>query len=293
MKGPRILLVTGKGGVGKSTVAAAAAIKLSQQGRKVLLAELGEKSFFQYVFDQPISYKPQPVGENLWACIWEGEQCLKEYIAHLLKIEKIVDLFFENKVMRALVQAAPALKELAILGKLTSPHRKVGPALDFDDIVLDAYSTGHFKALLQAPRGMGEAIPFGPMGEQCRAIDRVIQDREISQVWVVSLPEELPVIETLEHLSFLKAEMGLQPQAILNRYLPTQLDKSDCDMMPEAASSNSDFVSYICSEAREFEKSKELLEADLKAEIPHMLEGMSKSMLEKLSERIPLPWKTS
>lgn len=292
MKGPRILLVTGKGGVGKSAVAAAAALRLSKDGKRVLLAELGEKSFFQYAFNRPITYQPQQLVGSTWICKWEGEECLREYIAHFLKIERVVNLFFENKVMRALVQAAPALKELAIIGKLTSPQRQVGPSLDFDYIVVDAYSTGHFKALLRAPEGMGEAIPLGPMGEQCREIDLVIKNSDLTHIWVVSLPEELPITETLEHVDFLETEMGLKPRVVLNRVLPTPLEPSDCSQVEKVHSDRgeNDFLAYLCTETIEQNRARTLLSEKLTFELPHMFKGISLEMLTDLAERMPHPW---
>ncbi|MEO0336264.1 MAG: ArsA-related P-loop ATPase, partial [Pseudomonadota bacterium] len=135
----KLHLVTGKGGVGKSTVAAGLAIKLSQSGQKTLLVELGERSFFSAAWDRDFGFAPQSVEPNLSVARWQGEDCLKEYLGYLLKVSRIAELFFENRVMKALVNSAPALKELAIAGKLTSWPRQVGPPLDFQHIVLDAY----------------------------------------------------------------------------------------------------------------------------------------------------------
>jgi anion-transporting ArsA/GET3 family ATPase len=287
MENQKILMVTGKGGVGKSTVAAAAAFRLAQSGRKVLLAELGEKSFYQDVFNQAVRHEPSMVRENLWVCRWEGEDCLKEYLAHLIKLEKIVNLFFENKVMKALVQAAPALKELAIVGKLTSGRRKVGPSLPFDYVIMDAYSTGHFKALIQAPKGMGEAIPLGPMGEQCRSIERVLHDPAATRIWVVSLPEELPVTESMELTEFLKDEMHLEPKVVLNRVLPVELDENDC---LRAGAGEADFLAYLCDKTEQLRQARQALGALVVEELPMELSPLSLQMIENLAEKLELPW---
>lgn len=291
MENQKILLVTGKGGVGKSTVAAAVALKLAQARKRVLLAEVGEKSFYKYLFGKPIDHEPVQVLENLWAARWEGEACLYEYIAHLVKIEKIVSIFFENKVMKALIQAAPALKELAIIGKLTSGLRKVGPKMPFDYVIMDAYATGHFKALISAPKGMGEAIPVGPMGDQCRSIETIVQNPNLTRVWIVSLPEELPVTESLELSEFLKNDIKIQPQIILNRVLTAPLSVEDCETLKDIGD-ETNFISYLCAETIEQDKARKELAQDLVAELPNDFSHTSIKLLKALAERMPYPWST-
>lgn len=219
-----IHFVSGKGGVGKSTVAAALAWKLSENGRKTLLVELGSRSHFRHVFSVEVGPHPVELNTHLSVVRWEGEDCLREYLKHFIKIDRVVQLFFDNRVMRSLVQAAPALRELAILGQLTSSIRKVGPRLPFEDIVVDSYSTGHFRALWRAPIGIAEAIPFGPMGEQSRSILRAIKDANHARYYVVLLPEELPTTEGIELARSVKAELNQTPVLVLNKTLQCPLN---------------------------------------------------------------------
>lgn len=225
-----IRFVTGKGGTGKSTVAAGIALAEARKGRKTLLVELGERSFYKDFFELPeVGYRPTPLAENLDVARWSGVECLREYAKHLVKVETLTNLFFENSVSRSLIEIAPALTELAVLGKITSGPRKYGPSVPHEVLVVDAFATGHFLALLQAPRGMASAIRFGPMGEQSRSIDAAIRDPKICKYTVVALPEEMPLQETEELVRALRADFAVHPSIVLNKMLAVPAEAAGSD----------------------------------------------------------------
>lgn len=237
--------ITGKGGVGKSLVAALLARHFSQKNQQILLAELSEFSFYKDFLNLPqISYTPTQWLDQVQVSQWSAQDCLKEYALHLLKIEKLYELFFENPVTRSLVQVAPGLQELAILGKVTSSPRRHGPPMNSDMLVIDAFATGHFLSLLQAPRAMAETIPFGPMGEQSRSIDKLIRDPNFTEVHVVSLSEELPITETLELYFQLQNDFQITPKVYLNKLF----DLSKKDLIGLDAAAEDYLLSQIESE---------------------------------------------
>lgn len=227
-------LITGKGGVGKSLFSAVLAHYISTQNQSVLLTELSEHSFYKdYLGLSEISYKPQLFKPNLDICQWSPEDCLKEYCIHLLKIESLYKLFFENPVSKSLIQIAPGLHELALLGKLTSSPRHHGPEMNHDQIVVDSYATGHFLSLLRAPGALAEAIPFGPMGEQAKSIDACIRSPDFTEVHIVTIAEELPITEAVELFKQLKSEFNITAHLYLNKI--SQLTAGDINELPKSA----------------------------------------------------------
>lgn len=212
-------MFTGKGGVGKSIVALSYAQKLAQTEGNTILVELADMSYFAALMSRPIDYRPQVVSEGLKISKFSGFDCLKEYVTFLVKVPQLADLFFNNKVMSAFVDAAPGLKELAVLGKLTSGLRQWGPEFSFRHIVVDAYSSGHFLSLLKAPLGLSKVIDMGPMGEQTRGIFKTLSDPQSVHYNIVTLPEEMPVTESLELNEEIKELTGQNAKIYLNKFI--------------------------------------------------------------------------
>lgn len=285
-----IHFVTGKGGVGKSVIAAALALKKSKEGLRVLLVELGNQSFFKDFFALPeVGYKPTPLKENLSVALWSGESALQEYARHLIKVESLAKLFFENSVMRAFINVAPGLPELAILGKVTSGPRKHGPPLPFDCIVVDAFATGHFLALLKAPKGMAQAVQVGPMGEQSRSIDAHIRDSNLCSYHVVTLPEELPMKEASELLRDLEKEFAISAELIVNKLLQISVPHAE---LKEVQKSNSDmalFADYIEGQTLHQEKVLKDLPSNAKkvCTVPLYFESDPWTLVSKIAEVLP------
>lgn len=248
----KILLVSGKGGVGKSLIAAAIAREQAQLGRRVLLVEIGETSYYQDFWRlRQVGHIPIRHQDGFDLALWSGESCLHEYVIHYLRMERLYQIFFENKVMRALINVAPGLNEMAILGKITSGVRHVGPEINYDLIVVDCYATGHALALLRAPKGMMEAVKFGPMGSHCRDILSVIQNPKITSFVVVTLLEELPVTETIEFISALKRDFGVEATVVANKVLEMPAGVSKLEEITHRDQSGlAEFAKYLLALGR-------------------------------------------
>jgi hypothetical protein len=219
-KDQHIYFISGKGGVGKSTLALACARNLASQGFKTLLVEMNTHSYFQRLLKQPIEHNPREVQKNLFVANWRAESCLREYVLHYLKLERLFEIFFQNRVMRAFIDIAPGLVEISLLGKITSGIRKIGPPMEYDRLVVDCFASGHALAFFRAPQGLAQAVQVGPMGEQSRAIDIILRDPKFCSYWLVTTLEELPAVETVELAQSLRKDLGISSQIIANRVLP-------------------------------------------------------------------------
>ena len=281
--------ITGKGGVGKSIVALSMAYKKAQSGQKVLLVELGDESFYKEFLDlAPVGFAPTNLKQNLDISLWSGADCLKEYARHLLKVETLYKLFFENPISKSLINVAPGLAEISITGKITSGPRHHGPQMHYDCIVIDAYATGHFLSLIKAPAAMAQAISFGPMGEQSRGIDKILKDEKLCHYHIVTLPEELPVKEAEELFDELQAFLGIKADFYINKMLQTNLTALQLKKLAKDNSSIGEFAEYLEAVIERQDDAKDRVKK-LKSKttiLPFITEPDEWKMIEVLSQEI-------
>lgn len=227
----RIVFVSGKGGVGKSAVAAATALQLARAGQRVLLVELGSRSFYGPLLGLQVGAQAVPWRAGIGIARWDVESALREYIGHYLVFQAAADKILNNAVMKALVAAAPGLAELAILGKLTAPMRHAWYRREVDVVVVDAYATGHFMALLRAPAGLSRTVASGAMHRHTQTLVQLLADPEVCEYRLVTMAEEMPIAEAREMARAIRAETDIAPRVICNRLLalPQRLPALESD----------------------------------------------------------------
>lgn len=217
-----MVFVTGKGGVGKTVVASLMAAKTSLEGKKTLLVEMGSWSYLEKALELPfkVGFQPQKTPFGFDVARWSGEDCLRDYIQYLVKVPWVSETFLKNSWLRALIQVAPGLKEIAFLGKVTSGLRAHGPPLDYDCIIVDAVSSGHFVSLLKTPAGLAAVAPRGPMRAQCESIQAILNSVQSTRVMIVTNLEAYSVQESFELAGQVRAVIQAPLHFVANQIYP-------------------------------------------------------------------------
>jgi anion-transporting ArsA/GET3 family ATPase len=213
----RLLLVTGKGGVGKSTVAASLALRLASAGLRTLLCEvntggrLGRRLGHREVGADVTSVEP-----NLSMVDLQPDAAMREYVLSKIRLERVYRAVFENRMVRYFLRFIPALAETVMLGKVLWHLRQWPDATGgFDRIVLDLPATGHALTLLGVPQSLLSALPTGPMASEAGWMRDLLVDPVVTAAVLVSLPEELPVNETLELSQALRSRLRIRVGAVV------------------------------------------------------------------------------
>lgn len=216
--------MTGKGGVGKTTVVATLAARFARAGKRVLVAETSPKEHLSTLFGRP--NLPTQITElmpRLFGVLLDSDVALHEYGTIVLKSERLVSALFDNKLVRGFFQGAPGLKEWAALGKAWyhSTEQLADGSPRFDVVILDAPATGHGLDMLRVPKTIVELAPPGVLRTDAERAWAQFRDPAQSGVVVVTLPEEMPVNESVELCAALRDELTLPLSAVVvNQVVP-------------------------------------------------------------------------
>ena len=226
----RLLFVTGKGGVGKTTVAAALALLAAGRGKRVLIGEVDAKGDLADAFEcGPLEWKPREATPNVWAMAMHTEESLKEYLRLQLKLPIAARLGPLARTFDFVANAAPGVKEVLTVGKFLweeqqrDPRRGRGnPARPkWDLIVVDAAASGHVVAQLAAPQAIRELVRVGMVREQTSWMIDSLSDATRTGAVIVATPEEMPVNETIELAGRIDTDTTVDVAAVVvNRVLP-------------------------------------------------------------------------
>jgi len=233
--GKRFLYVTGKGGVGKTTVTAALALVLASRGKRVLCAMCQAKERLSSLLEGPavgddiVAMRP-----NIWAVNIQPEVALAEYGQMTLKVRALYRAVFENRLVQAFLRATPGLYQWAMLGKAwyhTTETMSDGSPR-FDVVIVDAPSTGHGLDMLRGPKVIVDVAPPGLLRREAERAWSLFADPGRSGVILVTLPEEMPVTETLDLLQAMRSELKLPVvQVVVNGVLPPLFSARERDAL--------------------------------------------------------------
>lgn len=212
----RLLLVTGKGGVGKSTVSAALALLAARAGKRVLVCEVNAQERIAPLLGAP------PAGPairealpGLFTVDVTPQESMREYGLMVLKFRTIYDAVFENRVVRYFLKAIPSLAELVMLGKILHEARAEEHGRPrWDVVVVDAPATGHAVQLFRVPAVLMDTVPAGPLRRDAEWMRDLLLDPAMTALSIVTLPEEMPVNESIELDAQVREVLGI-PRGVL------------------------------------------------------------------------------
>jgi anion-transporting ArsA/GET3 family ATPase len=278
-----LIIVSGKGGVGKSAVAAAIARRSASHGRKVLaMAARDAAGLASHLGQSSIGYEPEEVDPGLFITAIDLPSALTEYLQLQLRVPT-PGFGMVARAFDVLASTAPGIREIITIGKVVY---EVGRN-EWDLVVVDAPPTGQIGSYLRAPRTVSDLVPSGRVREQSEWMESILA-ADTTKVVLVSLPEELPVRETQEAAADLQRHQGLGPQVIIaNRVLPrlgigaARIDELEPGPLQEAARHHQSLY------AGQFEWLTEL-QPDVR--LPYLFGLLTPSEVSaRLSEELPEP----
>lgn len=238
----RLLIVSGKGGVGKSTVVAATALIAARRGHRVLAIELDSKERISQLFGAPeVGHEGRQVYENVWVMNLDPARVMDEFVEAQVPLKALARQVLDNPIYQYFVAAAPGLKELVTLGKLMRLEEervsKRSRKPKWDLIVVDAPATGHGISFLRVPYLVCKTVKVGPVYKQARKIISLLTDKRRTRFLLVTLAEDMPANEAIEMYHTIEGELGIPLAGLLiNGVYPKVLSAAEWKRLADIAS---------------------------------------------------------
>lgn len=239
-----LVVVTGKGGVGKTTVAAALGLVAARAGKRAIVAEVARRGDVAGILGTASGRHDQvfvehEIAPGLFHISIDPEDALAEYLNDQLGSTGLATVLASSRMFGLLAAATPGLRELLTIGKvweLTQSERRTPGADPYDLVVVDAPATGHGVAVLAAPRTFADAAAGGPITRQAQRIDATISDPEQTGLVAVARAEEMPVTETLHLQESLRDRLGRElDTVVVNRLEPDLIAPAESTRLAEHA----------------------------------------------------------
>ncbi len=231
-----LIFVTGKGGVGKSTVAAALGLLAARSGLRTIIAELSAQDRIQRIFEchgEP--FEEVELGPDLFTISIDPQSAMEEYLR--LRIGALGHALSSSRLFHAFAMATPGMRELLSIGKvweLSQAERRSHEGDVYDLVIVDAPATGHGVAILKTPKTFADIARVGPIAHQGRTIATTIADRDFTGLLAVATAEEMPVNETLAMRDALAREELALDMLVVNAVYPSRFDDADLGPLTEA-----------------------------------------------------------
>ncbi|HEX2096351.1 MAG TPA: ArsA family ATPase [Solirubrobacterales bacterium] len=232
--------MTGKGGVGKTTVAVALGLRAAAEGKRTIVCEVASQENASRIFEHAqVGFHEVEMEENLWSISIDPDESMREYVLLQLKVRAMRDMLFRSRIFTYLAAATPGLKELVTIGKiweLAQHDRKVKGGREYDLVIVDAPATGHGIGFLQTPRTFASIARVGPIHSQALELDRLVTDHANTGTAIVALPEEMPVNESAALETELRTDVGIAVDRVyLNGLYPERFSKEEAARLSELA----------------------------------------------------------
>lgn len=217
----RLVVLSGKGGVGKSLVGTALALAARDRGKRVLLIEIDtpkDAEAARYLGAGPVGADVAELLPGLHAVNLDPRQVMDEYVRRTVLVDYLAGKILESPAYRRFFAAAPGLPELMVMGKvmtLEEEREGWGRRPRYDLVILDAPATGHGLAFLKVPLVASLAVPIGPVGNNARRVLELLRDPKRTALVLVAIPEEMAVVEAQEFNRIATEEIGVVPQALV------------------------------------------------------------------------------
>jgi anion-transporting ArsA/GET3 family ATPase len=233
----RLLFVTGKGGVGKSTVAIALGLLAARRGLRTIVAELASQERVQGMFidDGREQFRELELAPGLFTISIDPQQAMDEYLR--VKAGALGQALGSSRLFQAFAMATPGMRELLSIGKvweLAQLHRRTRGGAPYDLVIVDAPATGHGVGLLRTPRTFAEIARVGPIAHQGQTIADTIADSEFTGVIAVATPEEMPVNETMALADELTRDELPLDLVVVNALYPARFEPDEIDELNAA-----------------------------------------------------------
>jgi anion-transporting ArsA/GET3 family ATPase len=242
------VVVTGKGGVGKTTVATALGLVAAGRGLRTIVAEVARRDDVSRSMRNDAGsasgtrvggagMQEEELAPGLHHVSIDPEHAMELYLTDQLP-SALADVLASSRTFGYLAAATPGMRELLTVGKvweLAQEDRRTPGAQPYDLVVLDAPATGHGVAVLSAPRTFAQVARVGRIARQGRTIDAMVSDPARTGIVAVARPEEMPVNETLALQDALRADVGLEVDlVVVNGVLPQRFSAADARALDAA-----------------------------------------------------------